>query len=207
MTHEKIKVDPAQLDWVKGDGLLPAIVQHARNGRVLMLGYMNRNAFEATQASGKVTFFSRSKQRLWTKGETSGNVLDLCDVHVDCDADTLLILAEPRGPACHTGAVTCFGENAAPTLTALDALIEKRHAERPESSYTSRLFDSGIRRMAQKVGEEGVEMALAGVAQDDDALLDESADLVYHLLVLLRARGLGLDDVAGRLRERRNRTA
>lgn len=202
MMQERTRIDPAQLDWAKDDGLLPAIVQHVRDGRVLMLGYMNRDALEATQANGKVTFYSRSKQRLWVKGETSGNVLELCGIHADCDADTLLVLAEPRGPTCHTGAATCFGESAAPTLAALDALIERRHAERPKDSYTTSLFDSGIRRMAQKVGEEGVETALAGVVQDDDALLDESADLVYHLLVLLRARGLGLDDVAGRLTER-----
>lgn len=198
-------VDPARLDWDKGAGLVPVIVQHAHDGRVLMLGYMNRAALEATQASGHVTFFSRSRQCLWTKGETSGNGLDLCAVHVDCDADTLLVMAMPRGPACHTGAATCFGDETAPALGflgELDALVADRAATRPDGSYTTRLFDSGTRCIAQKVGEEGVETALAAVSQTDQELIGESADLVYHLLVLLRARGLGLADVVAQLRSR-----
>ena len=187
------------IDWDKGDGLLPAIVQHARSGEVLMLGYMNRDALAATRASGKVTFFSRSRQRLWMKGETSGNVLELVSMHIDCDADTLLVQAIPHGPTCHTGAPTCFAQAAplpAGFLGELDALVAQRAAERPSGSYTTTLFESGVRRIAQKVGEEGVETALAGVAADDDELLGEAADLVFHLLVLLRARGLGLADVS-----------
>ncbi|HET7269368.1 MAG TPA: bifunctional phosphoribosyl-AMP cyclohydrolase/phosphoribosyl-ATP diphosphatase HisIE [Oleiagrimonas sp.] len=205
MTQDATGLDPATLDWNKGDGLLPVVVQHVHDGRVLMLGYMNREALEATQASGNVTFFSRSKQRLWTKGETSGNVLDLCAIHADCDADTLLVLANPQGPTCHTGTDTCFGDAASSDvafLGELDALVAERHAKRPEGSYTTRLFESGTRRIAQKVGEEGVETALAAVAQNDDELLGESADLVYHLLVLLQARGLGLTDVVAKLRSR-----
>jgi phosphoribosyl-ATP pyrophosphohydrolase/phosphoribosyl-AMP cyclohydrolase len=198
-------LEPSQLDWSKGDGLLPAIVQHWLTGEVLMLGYMNAEALAATQNSGHVTFFSRSKQRLWTKGETSGHVLALKSVHVDCDADTLLVKAQPQGPTCHTGTRTCFGDDTQPPLgflAELDALIAQRHAERPAGSYTTTLFEGGIRRMAQKVGEEGVETALAAVAQDDDALLGEAADLLYHLTVALRARGLGLADVAALLAQR-----
>lgn len=194
------------LDWAKSaNGLLPAIVQHSRDGRVLMLGYMNREALAATLASGRVTFFSRSKQRLWTKGENSGNLLRLTAAHTDCDRDTVLLLAEPLGPTCHLGTDTCFGDGAQPTpgfLSRLDALIAERHVQRPPHSYTTQLFDSGLRRMAQKVGEEGVETALAAVAEDDAALTGEAADLIYHLLVLLRARGLGLDPVLTCLRQR-----
>ncbi len=193
------------LDWAKGDGLLPAIIQHWRSGEVLMLGYMNREALAATQSSGKVTFFSRSKQRLWTKGEASGNSLLLKSVHVDCDADTLLVRAEPVGPTCHRGTPTCFAN--APGLPLaflgdLDALVDTRHVNRPDGSYTTRLFDAGITRIAQKVGEEGVETALAGVVQSDAELLGESADLLFHLLVLLRARGLALVDVVRVLESR-----
>ncbi|HEX7338901.1 MAG TPA: bifunctional phosphoribosyl-AMP cyclohydrolase/phosphoribosyl-ATP diphosphatase HisIE [Rhodanobacteraceae bacterium] len=199
------RVDEAAVDWAKSDGLVPAIVQHAVDGRVLMLGYMNREALQATQDSGHVTFFSRSKQRLWMKGESSGHVLDLVSVHVDCDADTLLVLALPQGPTCHTGAATCFGDDIGPALAflgRLDALVAQRHAERPAGSYTTQLFESGTRRIAQKVGEEGVETALAAVAQGDDDFIGEGADLVYHLLVLLRARGLGLADVVDKLQSR-----
>ncbi|MBL0165197.1 MAG: bifunctional phosphoribosyl-AMP cyclohydrolase/phosphoribosyl-ATP diphosphatase HisIE [Xanthomonadales bacterium] len=193
------------LDWAKGDGLLPAIIQHWRSGEVLMLGYMNREALAATRASGKVTFFSRSKQRLWTKGESSGNHLLLKSVHIDCDADTLLVRAEPVGPTCHRGTPTCFADAVdlpIAFLGELDALVEKRHAERPDGSYTTRLFDAGLHKIAQKVGEEGVETALAGVAQGDAELLGESADLLFHLLVLLRARGFGLPDVVSVLQSR-----
>ncbi|GAB3036248.1 bifunctional phosphoribosyl-AMP cyclohydrolase/phosphoribosyl-ATP diphosphatase HisIE [Oleiagrimonas citrea] len=200
-----IPFDPDQLDWNKGDGLLPAIVQHWRDGRVLMLGYMNREALEATLKTGRVTFYSRSKQRLWTKGESSGNVLELKAVDADCDHDTLLVRATPHGPTCHQGTESCFGDASDPELAflgRLDNLVRRRHAELPADSYTTRLFDAGTRRIAQKVGEEGVETALAAVAEDDDALVGEAADLVYHLLVLLRARNLGLADVIDRLRER-----
>lgn len=198
--------DFSGLDWAKGDGLLPAIVQHWRSGEVLMLGYMNAEALAQTQASGKVTFYSRSKRRLWTKGESSGHVLALRSIRVDCDADTLLILAEPHGPTCHRGTYSCFGEGVQPALgflAELDALVAQRHVERPEGSYTTRLFDGGMRRMAQKVGEEGVETALAAVAQDDTSLLGEAADLIFHLTVLLRARGLSLADAAAVLAARR----
>ena len=199
--------DLTRLDWAKGDGLLPAIVQHCQSGEVLMLGYMNAEALAHTQASGHVTFFSRSKQRLWTKGESSGHVLTLKSIRIDCDADTLLVQAEPHGPTCHEGTSSCFGDSADVRpplgfLAELDALVAQRHAERPEGSYTTSLFEGGIRRMAQKVGEEGVETALAAVAQDDAELLGESADLIFHLTVVLRARGLSLADVAALLAER-----
>jgi phosphoribosyl-ATP pyrophosphohydrolase/phosphoribosyl-AMP cyclohydrolase len=152
-----------------------------------------------------VTFFSRSKQRLWTKGESSGHVLALQSISLDCDGDTLLVLARPQGPTCHNGTTTCFGEFPGPEVTflgQLSRLVEQRHRERPAGSYTTRLFEAGTRRIAQKVGEEGVETALAAVAQGPDELLGEASDLVFHLLVLLRDRGLGLDDVARTLRAR-----
>lgn len=194
--------DPSRLDWVKGDGLLPVVVQDASNLRVLMLGYMNREALETTLASRRVTFFSRSKQRLWTKGESSGHVLDLLSVDADCDDDTLLVLAHPHGPTCHLQRASCFPSAPSAFLSDLDALVAQRERERPAGSYTTRLFESGTRRIAQKVGEEGVETALAAVAQDEAALLGESADLLYHLTVLLRARGLSLADAVDVLRER-----
>ena len=194
------------LDWQKSDGLLPAIVQHWRDGRVLMLGYMNPEALQQTRDSGSVTFYSRSKQRLWTKGESSGNTLRMKSIHIDCDRDTILVLADPVGPTCHTGTDSCFGDAAAPTLSILgqlDATIAQRHRDRPAGSYTTKLFDGELRRIAQKVGEEGVETALAAVTQDDEALAGEAADLIYHVAVLLRARGLDLDVVADTLRRRR----
>jgi phosphoribosyl-ATP pyrophosphohydrolase/phosphoribosyl-AMP cyclohydrolase len=193
------------LDWAKGGGLLPAIVQHWGTGEVLMLGYMNVEALAETRRSGRATFFSRSRQRLWTKGESSGHFLDVKAIRIDCDRDTLLVSAQPRGPACHLGSSSCFGDDTRPPLAflaELDELIATRAAERPDGSYTTRLFEAGIRRIAQKVGEEGVETALAAVVQDDDALLGEAADLVYHLTVLLRARGKSLADVADVLAQR-----
>ena len=198
-------IDPHALDWAKSDGLLPAIVQHALTGEVLMLGYMNREAFDVTLATEQVTFYSRSKQRLWTKGETSGHVLRLMSLKADCDADTVLVQALPQGPTCHEGTSSCFGDNVRPPLgflAELDALIAQRETDRPAGSYTTRLFEGGIRRMAQKVGEEGVETALAAVAQDDEALLGEAADLLFHLNVLLRARGLSLGDAVAVLAAR-----
>ena len=199
--------DTGRLDWAKGDGLLPAIVQHWLSGEVLMLGYMNADALAQTQASGHVTFYSRSRRRLWTKGESSGHVLVLKSIRIDCDADTLLIQADPRGPTCHTGSSSCFGDGADVRpplgfLAELDALVAQRHAERPEGSYTTKLFDGGMRRIAQKVGEEGVETALAAVVQEDAELLGEAADLVFHLIVALRARGLSLGDVVEVLAKR-----
>lgn len=199
------KPDVDQLDWDKSNGLLPAIVQHYLTGEVLMLGYMNAQALAQTQASGHVTFYSRSKQRLWTKGETSGHVLRLKSIRADCDADTLLVQADPQGPTCHKGTTSCFGDAMQPPLgflAQLDALVASRKAELPEGSYTTRLFHGGTRRIAQKVGEEGVEMALAAVAQEDDEFLSEAADLIFHLTVLLRARGFGLADVTQVLIER-----
>ncbi|MFY2764599.1 bifunctional phosphoribosyl-AMP cyclohydrolase/phosphoribosyl-ATP diphosphatase HisIE [Arenimonas sp. MALMAid1274] len=196
---------PEQIDalaWDKQDGLLPAIVQDARSRRVLMLGYMDRAALEATLATRRVTFFSRSRQRLWMKGETSGDVLELASLDADCDADTLLVQATPRGPTCHLGRTSCFAEAPGDFLAELDALVAHRERDRPEGSYTSKLFGAGVRRIAQKVGEEGVETALAAVVQDDAALLGEAADLTFHLTVLLRARGLGWQDVVAVLRGR-----
>lgn len=200
-----IDFDPDELDWSKGNGLLPAIVQNAVNGDVLMLGWVNREALEATRASGQVTFFSRSRQCLWRKGETSGHVLKVQSIGTDCDADTLLIKALPDGPTCHLGTSSCFGDGTTSPfafLHQLDALIECRAAERPPGSYTTALFESGVRRIAQKLGEEAVETALAAVAQDEQALLGEAADLLYHLTVLLRARGLALSDAVVTLRLR-----
>jgi len=200
-------IAPAQLDgiaWEKLDGLIPAVVQHHLDARVLMVGFMNREALERTLASEMVTFFSRSKQRLWTKGESSGHVLKVVDVRLDCDDDTVLIKANPHGPTCHRGTETCFddptaGPNPLGFLRTLEALIEQRQRERPLGSYTTGLFDSGTRRIAQKVGEEGIETALAAVAQGKDELIGEAADLIFHLMVLLRDREITLDQVLARL--------
>lgn len=211
--NEILPVDAATLDiealawdklaWEKQDGLLPTIVQDADTRRVLMLGYMSREALARTFELRQVTFFSRSRQQLWTKGESSGHVLTLVGLDVDCDNDTLLVQARPQGPTCHLGTVSCFPTAPGDVLADLDALIARRAVERPAGSYTTKLFDSGIKRIAQKVGEEGLETALAAVVEDDAALLGESADLLYHLIVLLRARGLGLDDVKRTLAMRR----
>lgn len=192
----------ADLAWDKQAGLLPTIVQDASNGRVLMLGYMDRAALAKTLESGQVTFFSRSKQRLWTKGEGSGHFLRLQSIETDCDGDTLLVQALPQGPTCHLGRASCFPAAPGNFLADLDGVIAARERDRPEGSYSTRLFEAGTRRIAQKVGEEGVETALAAVAQDDAALLGESADLIYHLLVLLRARGLSLGDAVAVLEQR-----
>jgi phosphoribosyl-ATP pyrophosphohydrolase/phosphoribosyl-AMP cyclohydrolase len=206
--------DIERIDWSKGDGLVPAIVQHASSGSVLMLGYMDRAALSATLARGRVVFFSRSRQRLWEKGETSGNFLRLVDMRADCDADTLLVSALPAGPVCHTGSDSCFGDApltavaplaaAAPLefLLQLEQLIAQRIANAPEGSYTARLYAGGVRHVAQKVGEEGLEVALAGAGEPDAALVAESADLLYHLLVLLRSRGLTLAAVIAELQQR-----
>jgi len=198
-------IDPASLDWSKGDGLLPAIVQHWRSGTVLMQGWMNEEALRATLAQGRVTFYSRSKQRLWTKGESSQHWLLLRDVATDCDRDALLLQVQPQGPTCHLGSDSCFGDAVVPEagfLARLDALVAERERERPAGSYTTRLFEDGLRRIAQKVGEEGVETALAAVVQDEAALVGEAADLLFHLTVLLRARGLSLADAIAELQRR-----
>ena len=194
--------DIDSLAWDKQGGLLPAVVQDADTLRVLMLGYMDRAALAATLDSGHVTFYSRSRQRLWTKGETSGHVLDLVAIQVDCDRDTLLVQARPHGPTCHLGRGSCFADAPGNFLAELDALIAARDRDRPAGSYTTRLFDDGVRAIAQKVGEEGVETALAAVVQDDAALCGEAADLLFHLQVLLRARGLSLDHAVEILRQR-----
>lgn len=206
--NETTTTHPAALDietlaWDKQDGLLPAVVQDADTLRVLMVGYMSRDALAKTLDSGQVTFFSRSKGRLWTKGESSGHVLALVRLETDCDRDTLLVQARPHGPTCHLGTVSCFPSAPGDTLGELQALIRRRHAERPAGSYTTKLFDAGIKRIAQKVGEEGLETALAAVAEEDAPLLGEAADLLYHLIVLLQARGLSLDDARAVLDTRR----
>lgn len=190
------------LDWNKQGGLLPAVVQDAGTLRVLMLGYMDRAALQATLDTQRVTFFSRSRGRLWTKGESSGHVLSLVSIEADCDRDTLLVLARPAGPTCHLGTASCFADAPADALAELDDRIAARASDPPPGSYTAKLFDAGVRRIAQKVGEEGVETALAAVAEDDHAFLGEAADLLYHLLVLLRARGLSLQDALAVLRQR-----
>jgi phosphoribosyl-ATP pyrophosphohydrolase/phosphoribosyl-AMP cyclohydrolase len=193
------------LDWDKGNGLLPAVVQHADDGRMLMLGFMNREALRNTLTERRVTFFSRSRQALWTKGETSGNYLEVVSVSADCDRDTLLVLARPAGPVCHTGSATCFPEATPPDvsklgfLAKLEQVISDRIARSPEGSYTAELFSRGPHRIAQKIGEEGVEVALAAVGDDDQQVVAESADLIYHLLLLLRQRGLSLADIASEL--------
>jgi phosphoribosyl-ATP pyrophosphohydrolase/phosphoribosyl-AMP cyclohydrolase len=200
--------DIDSFDFQKSAGLLPAIVQHAQTGAVLMLGYMNKEALRETFARGHVVFFSRSKQRLWEKGETSGHFLELESVRIDCDRDTLLIAARPRGPVCHVGTRTCFGdEPVTPAeslafLATLEGVIAKRATDKPEGSYTARLFAQGPRRIAQKVGEEGVEVALAAVTEPDEKVIGESADLVFHLLVMLKQRGLSLERVVAELEAR-----
>jgi len=201
LTIENCTLD--ELAWDKQDGLLPAIVQDATTLRVLMLGYMDREALRLTLQTRNATFYSRSRAKLWTKGETSGNSLGVVSVAADCDRDTLLVLAHPRGPTCHLGTPSCFSPHAASSMIGeLDALVAARARERPEDSYTTKLFESGIARIAQKVGEEGVEVALAAVTGDDAQLLGEGADLLYHLIVLLRARGLSLRDVEAVLEQR-----
>jgi phosphoribosyl-ATP pyrophosphohydrolase/phosphoribosyl-AMP cyclohydrolase len=192
------------IDWQKSGGLVPAIVQDATTGRALMLGYMSRDAYEHTLALGEAVFFSRSRQALWRKGETSGNTLKVVEIRCDCDGDTLLVRAEPNGPTCHRGIVSCFGEELPATLLdELEGVIDGRLAQRPEDSYVAKLAAAGVARAAQKVGEEGVETALAAVTRDDDGLAEEAADLVFHLLVLLRIRGLHLEDLLAKLADRR----
>ena len=200
--------DVGTLDWDKGSGLLPAIVQHARTGRVLMLGYMNDEALRETLGGGRVVFYSRSRETLWTKGETSGNYLNVVDVSTDCDSDAILVLADPIGPTCHKGTESCFADAASTDaqrlgfLALLENIIANRIADQPESSYTAKLFARGTGRIAQKVGEEGVETALAAVSRDDEGLVSECADLVFHLLVLLKSRELDLELVVEELRAR-----
>lgn len=193
-----------QLDWEKVDSLMPAIIQNAISGDVLMLGYMNKEALATTLSSGNVTFYSRTKQRLWTKGETSGNFLKVVNIYPDCDNDTLLILANPIGPTCHKGTESCFSpaQSQWGFLYELENLLAERKNASPDSSYTASLYASGTKRIAQKVGEEGVETALAATVNDREELKNEASDLIYHLLVLLQDQSLSLSDVIGCLQER-----
>lgn len=193
------------IDFEKMGGLVPAIIQDADTAKVLMLGFMNREAYDKTMETGKVTFYSRTRQRLWTKGEESGNFLHLVSVKVDCDRDTLLVQVHPEGPVCHTGADTCWGEtNEYPVsfFQELQDFIRMRYKEMPENSYTTSLFRSGVNKMAQKVGEEAVETVIEACNGTDDRLIYESADLMYHLIVLLTSKGYGIEDIARELKER-----
>ena len=197
--------DVAGLAWDKMGGLIPAVVQDGATLQLLMLGYVNEEALRQTLAGGFATFYSRSKERLWCKGESSGNRLKVQRIFADCDDDAVLILATPEGPTCHLGTTSCFSEGEAigvGWLGKLARIVGERAGAAPDSSYTARLLQEGPLRIAQKVGEEGVEVALAGVARDTSACIDETADLIYHLTVLMQARGYGWEDVADRLRER-----
>ena len=193
------------MDFDKMNGLVPAIIQDADTAKVLMLGFMNKEAYDKTVETGKVTFFSRTKNRLWTKGEESGNFLNVKSISVDCDNDTLLIKVNPVGPVCHTGTDTCWGESNQGDISFLKFLqefIEVRHAEMPEGSYTTSLFNKGINRMAQKVGEEAVETVIEATNGTEEGFLYEASDLVYHLIVLLRSKGYSLDDIGRELKKR-----
>ena len=193
------------IDFSKSNGLVPAIIQDYMTSKVLMLGYMNEEALKKTQETGQVTFFSRTKDRLWTKGEESGNFLNVKSIDVDCDNDTLLIKVIPVGPVCHTGTDTCWGESNQGDISFLKFLqefIEVRHAEMPEGSYTTSLFNKGINRMAQKVGEEAVETVIEATNGTEEGFLYEATDLVYHLIVLLRSKGYSLDDIGRELKKR-----
>ena len=194
-----------KLDFEKMGGLIPAIVQDYNTNKVLMLGFMNEEAYEETKATGKVTFFSRTKNRIWMKGETSGNTLQVVTIAADCDNDTLLIKAIPAGPVCHTGADTCFGEKNVEDIMFLKYLqdfIEQRRQEMPEGSYTTSLFLKGVNRMAQKVGEEAVELVIEAKDENEELFLNEAADLMYHYIVLLIAKGYSLEDVERVLEKR-----
>lgn len=193
------------IDFDKMNGIVPAIIQDDKTLKVLMLGFMNEEAYNKTVETGKVTFWSRTKQRLWTKGETSGNFLEVVSIVNDCDNDTLLIKANPTGPVCHTGADTCWNEtndNPIMFLSELQQFINKRHSEMPEGSYTTSLFREGLSRMTQKVGEEAVELVIESMKGDNERLIYEASDLFYHLVVLLTSKGLGIEDIARELMER-----
>ena len=194
------------IDFEKMGGLVPAIIQDATTKTVLMLGYMNKEAFDKTVETKKVTFYSRSRQCLWTKGETSGNFLELVDIKVDCDNDTLLVKANPTGPTCHTGNDTCWGEknekNPLLFLTYLQDFINRRHEEMPEGSYTTSLFKDGLNRMAQKVGEEALEAVIEACNGTNERLFYEGSDMIYHLIVLLTSKGLRIEDLAKELQVR-----
>ena len=196
------------IDFQKCGGLVPAIIQDAQTKTVLMLGYMNEESLRKTQETGLVTFYSRSRQCLWTKGETSGNYLHVVSIKSDCDNDTLLIQANPDGPTCHTGTDTCWGEENKPNpllfLSELSDFIEKRHREMPEGSYTTSLFKDGLNRMAQKVGEEALELVIEATNGTNERLIYEGSDMLYHLIVLLTSKGLRIEDMAAELMERHN---
>ena len=198
-----------KLDFDKMNGLVPAIIHDNYTQKVLMLGFMNEEAYNKTVETGKVTFFSRTKNRLWTKGEESGNFLHVVSIAADCDNDTLLIKANPAGPVCHTGADTCWGEKNEQDIMFLKELqdfIDKRHEEMPEKSYTTSLFKSGVNKMAQKVGEEAVETVIEACNGTDERLIYEGADLLYHLIVLLTSKGYRIEDLARELKERHSET-
>ena len=196
------------IDFEKMGGLVPAIIQDAKTKNVLMLGFMNQEAYEKTLETGRVTFWSRSRNQLWTKGETSGNFLELVSIQIDCDNDTLLVKANPMGPTCHKGTDTCWGEENTETpllfLTELQDFIEKRHEEMPEGSYTTRLFQEGINKMAQKMGEEALEAVIEATNGSDEKLIYEVSDMFYHLIVMLTSKGLRIEDVAKELQKRHN---
>ena len=196
------------IDFNKCGGLVPAIIQDATTKAVLMLGYMNEESLKKTEEAGLVTFFSRSRQCLWTKGETSGNYLHVVSIKSDCDNDTLLIQAHPDGPTCHKGTDTCWGEenkqNPLLFLSELSDFIEKRHQEMPEGSYTTSLFKDGLNRMAQKVGEEALELVIEATNGTNERLIYEGSDMLYHLIVLLTSKGLRIEDMAAELMERHN---
>ncbi|MBY0346553.1 MAG: bifunctional phosphoribosyl-AMP cyclohydrolase/phosphoribosyl-ATP diphosphatase HisIE [Neisseriaceae bacterium] len=214
-------LNPSNLDWEKVSNLMPVIIQHAQTLRVLMLGYMNAEALEKTINTGDVTFFSRTKKRLWIKGEESGHFLKVVSIAQDCDADTLLIQVTPVGPTCHTGAISCFdstfkaetmldhpalhGQDLA-FLSQLENIIKQRKNDAPESSYTAKLFAQGTKRIAQKVGEEGVEIALAATVHHQEEMLNEGADLIFHLLVLLQQENASLSEVVAVLKSRHHQT-
>ena len=193
------------IDFEKMDGLVPAIIQDAKTLKVLMLGVMNAEAYKKTEETGKVTFYSRTRKTLWTKGETSGNFLNVVEIKTDCDNDTLLIKVNPDGPVCHTGADTCWNEqneNPLMFILELQRFIEKRHKEMPAGSYTTSLFKDGCHRMAQKVGEEALEAVIEAVAGNDERLVYEASDMLYHLIVLLTSKGLSIEDLAKELQVR-----
>jgi phosphoribosyl-ATP pyrophosphohydrolase/phosphoribosyl-AMP cyclohydrolase len=199
-------MDNLKINFSKMNGLVPCVVQDAQTSRVLMLGFMNEEAYQKTLREKRITFYSRSKQRLWTKGETSGNFLELVDVRVDCDQDTLLIKANPKGPVCHTGADTCFNEsNDSWSLNSLEAIIQDRKANPQKTSYTTKLLESGINKVAQKVGEEAVELVIEAKDDNKELFLNEAADLMYHYLVLLTAKGYSLEQVLAVLKSRHSK--
>lgn len=194
-----------QIDFTKGDGLVPVVIQNNQTLQVLMLGYMNEEALEKTQNEGRVTFFSRSKNRLWTKGETSGNFLEVEDLHLDCDQDTILIKVNPTGPACHTGSTSCFKEETSKGfIYSLEQTISERIDSDDSTSYTNELYKRGINKVAQKVGEEAIELVIEAKDNNEDLFKNEAADLMYHYILLLKAKGFKLNDIENVLKERSN---